>query len=50
LEIAQKTGMKIDNLDTVAWTDDEREIFRVTLDDLKNKIDRFINKPSTMLA
>ena len=50
LEIAQKTGMKIDNLDTVAWTDDEREIFRVTLDDLKNKIDRFINKPSTMLV
>ncbi|MFZ4440192.1 MAG: ParB/RepB/Spo0J family partition protein [Syntrophales bacterium] len=50
LEIAQKTGMKIDNLDTVAWTDDEREIYRVTLEDLKNKIDRFINKPSTMLA
>ena len=50
LEIAQKTGMKIDNLDTVAWTDDEREIYRVTLDDLKNKIDRFINKPTTMLA
>ena len=49
LEIAQKTGMKIDNLDTVAWTDDEREIFRVTLVDLQNKIDRFLN-PSPMLA
>ena len=50
LAIAQKAGMKIGNLDTVAWTDDEREIYRVTLEDLKNKIDRFLNPPSTMLA
>ena len=51
LEIAQKTGMKIDNLDTVAWTDDEREIFRVTLVDLQNKIASFLNpSPSTMLS
>ena len=50
LEIAQKTGMKIGNLDTVAWTDDEREIFRVTLEDLQNKIAHFLNPPSTMLA
>ena len=50
LAIAEKAGMKIDNLDTVAWTDDEREIFRVTLEDLQNKIAHFLNPPSTMLA
>jgi ParB family chromosome partitioning protein len=49
LEIAQKVGMKIGNLDTAAWTDDERESFRVTLVDLKNKIDGFLN-PNPMLA
>ena len=49
LAIAQKVGMKIGNLDTAAWTDDDREIFRVTLVDLKNKIDSFLN-PSTMLS
>lgn len=49
LEIAQKVGMKIGNLDTSAWTDDDREIFRVTLVDLQNKIDSFLN-PKPRLA
>ena len=49
LASAQKVGMKIGNLDTSAWTDDDREIFRVTLVDLKNKIDSFLN-PNPMLA
>jgi ParB family chromosome partitioning protein len=49
LEIAQKVGMKIGNLDTSSWTDDDREIFRVTLVDLQNKINSFLNQ-NPMLA
>ena len=49
LEIAQKTGTKIGNIDTTAWTDDERESFRVTLVELRDKIDSFLS-PSSALA
>jgi hypothetical protein len=38
----EKTMMKIDGIDTAAWTDDERESFRVSLVALENKIDGFL--------
>ena len=52
VEIAQKTVMKIGNIDTTAWTDEERESFRVTLVELRDKIDSFLSPrpPSTALS
>jgi len=49
VEIAQKTVMKIGNIDTTAWTDEERESFRVTLVELRDKIDSFLS-PGPALA
>ena len=51
-EIAQKTVTKIDTIDTTAWTDEERESFRVTLVELRDKIDIFLSPraPSTALS
>ncbi len=49
LELTEKTVLKISNLDTTAWTDDEREGFRVSLVALQNEIDRFLN-PNPGLA
>jgi len=49
VEIAQKTVTKIGNIDTSAWTDEERESFRVTLVELRDKIDSFLT-PSSALA
>ena len=51
-EIAQKTVTKIDTIDRTAWTDEERENFRVTLVELRDKIDIFVSPraPSTELA
>ena len=49
VEIAQKTVTKIDNIDTTAWTDEERESFRVTLVELRDKIDSFLS-PGPALA
>ena len=51
-EIAQKTVTKIDTIDTTAWTDEERESFRVTLVELRDKIDIFLSPraPSTALV
>ena len=49
VEIAQKTVTKIDNIDTTAWTDEERESFHVTLVELRDKIDSFLS-PSSALA
>jgi len=42
VEWMEKTMMKIDGIDTAAWTDDERESFRVSLVALENKIDGFL--------
>ena len=52
VEIAQKTVTKIDTVDTTAWTDEERENFRVILAELRDKIDIFLSPraPSTALA
>jgi hypothetical protein len=41
--------MKIDNIDTTVWTDEERESFRVTLVELRDKIDSFLS-PGPALA
>jgi hypothetical protein len=41
--------MKIGNIDTTAWTDEERDSFRVTLVELRDKIDSFL-LPSSALA
>ena len=51
-EIAQKTVTKIDTIDRTAWTDEERENFRVTLVELRDKIDIFLSPraPSSALA
>ena len=49
VEIAQKTVTEIGNIDTTAWTDEERESFRVTLVELRDKIDSFLS-PSPALA
>jgi hypothetical protein len=49
VEISQKTVMKIGNIDTTAWTDEERESFRVTLVELRDKIDSFLS-PGPALA
>jgi hypothetical protein len=43
LEFAQKVMKKIGNIDTTAWTSDERENLRVAFVDLKNQIDGFLN-------
>jgi len=52
VEIAQKTLTKIDTIDTTAWTDEERENFRVTLVEMRDKIDIFLSPraPSTALS
>ena len=52
VEIAQKTVTKIGVIDTTAWTDEERESFRVTLVELRDKIDSFLSpgSPNTALA
>ncbi|MFZ4440529.1 MAG: hypothetical protein ACOYOS_19075, partial [Syntrophales bacterium] len=52
VEIAQKTVTKIGNIDMTTWTDEERENFRVTLVELRDKIDSFLSPrpPSTALA
>ena len=47
-EIAQKTVTKIDTIDRTAWTDEERENFRVTLVELRAKIDRFLSPRSAL--
>lgn len=46
LEIAQKTVTKIGAIDTTAWTDEERESYRVTLVALRDKIDSFLSSGS----
>lgn len=46
LEIAQKTVTKIGAIDTTAWTDEERESYRVTLVELRDKIDSFLSQSS----
>lgn len=46
LEIAQKTVTKIGAIDTTAWTDEERESYRVTLVELRDKIDSFLSSGS----
>ena len=43
LELTEKTATKIGSLDTTAWTDDEREAFRVSLAALRDGIDVFLN-------
>ncbi len=43
LEFTQKVVKKISNIDTAAWTSDERETIRVAFVDLKNQIDGFLN-------
>jgi hypothetical protein len=34
---------KLASLDTTAWTDDERAVFRASLVDLKNRIEDVLN-------
>jgi ParB family chromosome partitioning protein len=46
LEIAQKTVTKIGAIDTTAWTDEERESFRATIVELRDKIDSFLSPSS----
>ena len=43
LEFAQKVVKKIGNIDTAAWTSDERENIRVAFVDLKNQINGFLD-------
>ena len=43
LEFAQKVAKKIDNIDTTAWTNEERENLCVAFVDLKNQINGFLN-------
>ena len=52
VEIAQNTVTKIDTIDTTTWTDEERENFRVTLVELRDRIDIFLSPraPSTALS
>ena len=49
VELSGKITQKIGSIDTTAWSDDERESFRVSLVDLKNQIDSYLN-PSPNLA
>ncbi len=43
LEFAQKVMKKISNIDTTAWTNEERENLCVAFVDLKNQINDFLN-------
>jgi len=43
LEFAQNAVKKINNIDTAAWTSEERESICAALIDLKGKIDTFLN-------
>ncbi|MDO8260235.1 MAG: hypothetical protein Q7T50_01905 [Candidatus Magasanikbacteria bacterium] len=47
LTFVQKAVMKIGNIDTSAWTNDETENLRAAFVDLKNQIDGFLN-PKTL--
>jgi hypothetical protein len=49
VETIGKIKIKIKSLDSSAWTDEERESFRVALDDLRSEIDNF-SAPSSALA
>ena len=49
VESIGKIKIKIQSLDSSAWTDEERESFRVALDDLRSEIDNF-SAPSSALA
>ncbi len=46
LEFAQKVVKKIGNIDTTAWTNDEREKVFAVFIDLKDQIDSFLNPDS----
>ena len=43
LEFTQKVVKKIGNIDTTAWTSDERETIRIAFVDIKNQIDGFLD-------